>query len=52
MERKGTIKMNVMEIFENPEDMTPLFRLHVEITDIDFDRIDTLPQVRVDYKVK
>ena len=52
----GNIKMNTMEVFEHDTDkqlnVPPLFRLHVEITDVDFERLKTLPKITVDYKVR
>lgn len=53
---KGTIKMNTMAFYANKEDeilgLDPVFRVHIEITDIDFDRIGTIPKVSVEYKLK
>lgn len=55
MEIKGTIKLNIIEVYEHDDDKRlnypPLFRLHVEFTDVDFERLKTLPKIEVDYKI-
>lgn len=56
MEQKGYIKMNIIEVFEHGThkqlNVPPLFRLHIEFTDVDFERLKTLPKIRIDYETK
>lgn len=53
---KGNIKMNIMEVYAHDDDKRlnypPLFRLHIEFTDVDFDRLKKLPEIKVNYEIK
>ena len=56
MEIKGNIKLNIIEVYEHDDDkilnLPPLFRLHVEFTDVYFDKLENLPELKLNYKIK
>ncbi len=49
---KGQWLGTIQEVLEYPGDVIPLFRYKVDLTDIDFTRIDTIESIVITFKVK
>ena len=45
-----------MEVYAHDTDKElnepPVFRLHIELTDVDFDKLKNLPEIKVNYELK